>query len=106
MSHSANLRLRQGTTWRLHLTWRDPDGTPRDLTGSTAELRTATPPGITLAGAITPLEGSIVFELTDEETTALTPKERAPFVVDVTDSIGDVVELLDGMFTVRRDPTR
>ena len=109
-----NIIADQAATYELLVTWKDPSGTPVDLTGYTAKLQVrlgyAEPTavvtvsdlnGIVLGGAA----GTIAISIDVTQMTAL----RAPqvYVYDLRlDSGGTVTRLIDGTFTTIPAVTR
>lgn len=98
----------QGANLNQSLTWRNPDGTPINLTGYTAEMRVARNKGGTLVLnpttengqiEITALSGLILINVDAADTLDV---ESGIYVyeVDLTSSNGTVTRLLEGQFVV------
>lgn len=98
----------QGATFNLVLTWRNPDGTPIDLTGYAAVMRVAATKGgtlllnpttqngqITLGGAL----GTVMIDLSNTVTAALTPGQCV-YELDLISPSGMVTRLVEGPFII------
>lgn len=98
----------QGATFLLVLTWRNPDGTPINLTGYTAEMRVAPTKGATLVlhpttangqialgGAL----GTVTITVPASITESLNPGQYA-YELDLTSGGGIVTRLVEGPFIV------
>lgn len=109
-----NITCEQGATLNLVLTWRNPDGSPIDVTGytakmqvraskadSTALLTLQTGSGITLGGAA----GTITLNASASATGGI---DAGGYVYDLemTSSDGTVTRLIEGAFTVSGQVTR
>ena len=106
-----DIALEQGASFSRTITWKDSDGNPVDLTGSTARMqvrtaianRSTTAPlvdltngsGITLGGTA----GTIVVNITAAQTAAL-KITRAPYDLFVYSVDGTAIKLLEGVVTV------
>ena len=108
-----NFTLDQGATWTLQIVYNNPDGTPINLTGYTAEMQirrkfnSDTPVltlstsngGITIVGAT----GTLNLIATDEQA-AIDP---GFYVYDLELSLGGVrTRLIQGQVTVSGEVTR
>jgi hypothetical protein len=104
------VNIEQGATFRLHVTWQAPNGSPIDLTGQTAHMQIRTAhdgallleltdtAGITLGGTA----GTIDIVITATQTSSLTVW-RAVYDLYIIPVVGDRTRLLEGPVVV--DPT-
>ncbi len=98
----------QGANLNQSLTWRNPDGTPINLTGYTAEMRVARNKGGTLVLNPTTENGDIVITgLTGNVQINVSAADTADveagiyvYEVDLTANNGTVTRLLEGQFVV------
>lgn len=113
-----NLLIEAGATFNAVLTWQDPDGDPIDLTGYTARMQARTKAdaadtildltsdpdgGITLGDE----DGTITIKVAADTTDDL-PAGAAVYDLELEapGPAGDVVRLVEGSITVRRQVTR
>ena len=116
MPTSKDFTIHQGTTFRQPLVWKTGSSlTPVDLTGATARLQVRSKvasedvllslstedTGIVLGGSA----GTIDLFLSDTDTSALT-WEYGVYDLEIVRASGDVVRLLQGVFTVSKEVTR
>ena len=93
--------------------WKEDDGTPIDLTGSTAKMQLKLEPCGTvvleLIGIIdTPTSGEIIFDFTSANTAALIIDCQTTcykYDVEITQSGGDIITILRGLVRVVKDIT-
>lgn len=98
----------QGANLNQSLTWRNPNGTPIDLTGYTAQMRVARNKGGTLVLNPTSQNGEIVINgpagniqiSVSAADTAEVESGIYVYEVDVTSGDGTVTRLLEGQFVV------
>lgn len=98
----------QGATFNLVLTWRNPDGTPIDLTNYSAEMRVAKSKGGTLVLNPSTANGQIVLgnELgtvmidVDADTTSELIAGQYVYELDLDSNGGQVTRLVEGPFLI------
>ena len=107
--------VEQGATYQLDITWKQPDGTPVNLTGYTARMQirktvkstdplislTTTNGRITLGGA----QGTVTLEIAAEDTADFTTF-CGVYDLEVEASDGTVTRLLEGQVEISREVTR
>lgn len=109
-----NFTLDQGSTWTLRIVYENPNSTPINLTGYTAEMqirKKADSPTAVLTLStggngivITPLLGRLDLTATDEQTGAIEP---GLYVYDLElDSSGVRTRLIQGSVTVSAEVTQ
>ena len=100
----------RGNTLPINLTYEDGDGNPINLAGSSAEFvarisKAAGDPAITLTspGRITlgGIAGTVVLELTPDETKELQEGALNFYELRITDAGGDVTTILKGTIDVK-----
>lgn len=115
MAGTYNIVCEQGATFRLMLTWRNPNGTPVNVTGYSAkmdvrqkastghtELSLSTAAGgITLGG----VDGTVLLTATATTTNALVSGVYV-YDLELTSAGGEVTRLVAGSFTVDEQVTR
>ena len=110
-----NATIDQGATWSVTVTYEDSAGAPINLTGYTAAMQirqqyssdvadltlTTSNGGISITG----LTGTVVVNITDEQTGAL---DEGYYVYDLelTSTGGQVTRLIQGQLTVAPEVTR
>ncbi len=110
-----NATIDQGATWSVTVTYENSDGTPINLTGytgamqlrqnynsDTADLTLTTSNG---GIAITGLTGTVVVNMTDDQTRLLSEGYYV-YDLELTSSGGQVIRLIQGQFTVAAEVTR
>jgi len=108
-----NFTMDQGSTWTLQIVYEDPNGTPINLTGYTAEMQVrrkfdSPAPVLTLATGgqgivITGGTGTIAITATDEQTEAI---DAGLYVYDLElDNGGVRTRLIQGSVTVSAEVT-
>lgn len=109
-----NALIEQGADWELIFEWQNPNGTPIDVTGYTAELQIRTSPlaktaVLTLTSAsgitITPLLGKFTVRATAIQTSAITNGTYS-YDMEITSPGGYVTRLVQGTATVSPQVTR
>ena len=108
-----NFVLDQGSTWNLNIVYKDPSGTPINLTGYTAEMQIRETPSnnsvLTLSTGgngivITGSTGNIALTATDEQTGAI---DSGMYVYDLELNIAGVrTRLIQGSVTVSAEVTQ
>lgn len=106
--------IEQGATFQMDVTWKATDGTPVDLTGSTARMQLretydsgstlvslTSGSGITLGGTA----GTVTIVITAAQTAAL-PIVAGVYDLEVESGTGVVTRLLQGVFEVTPEVTR
>ena len=117
MTTPAKLKftIYQGATFRKHLTWKAPDGTPIDLSGCTARMQvraevvsrtvllslTTENGGLTLGGAT----GTVELYVSDEDTGAIT-WDAGVWDLEIVHPSGEVTRLAQGSIAVSPEVTR
>jgi hypothetical protein len=110
----AELRMKQGKTWRISFRWANPDGTPIDITGWTAKLQVRRSPDLTSASALTltsnPAAGLTVDGPNGTVTGRASPTQTAAiaagryvFECEITDGT-DTESLTDGAMPITVAP--
>ena len=94
------LAIERWGTFRLVLSYQQPDGTPVDLTGCSARLRIWRQTGdqsplLDLDGVLDEPAGIIEFSQTLEEVAGLEAREGI-HAITITDALGEVAALADG----------
>ena len=109
MANKSNLIIDQGATFSTVVTINGADGNPLNMTGYTAnaELRrwyTSTN-STSFVTSINATAGSVTLSMDANTTGALTPY-RYVYDVIVTDPLGTVLRVVEGIVTVTPDVTR
>jgi hypothetical protein len=116
MPATYNFTLYQGQAYRQSMVWKDSLDVPVDLTGYTAKMQirkrvTSAEPyielntedgGITLGGVL----GTILLEISAEDTAALTWRGNAVYDLELTPANGATKRLLQGTVTFSPEVTR
>lgn len=112
---SYDILCEQGATFSLVLTWRNPDGTPIDITGYSAKMQVraskadatailtldTTTGGITLGGDM----GTVTLTASATATNSLTSGAYV-YDLELTSATNNVTRLIEGAFTVSGQVTR
>jgi hypothetical protein len=110
MAFIAHLYIEAGTTFAREITYTNEDGTLFDLTDYSAELQvretvdseTAT---ITKTPTISVSEGTISWTFTAAETSTLT-KDKYVYALELTNTDGTVIRLVEGDLTISPEVVR
>lgn len=101
MADVFTLYVEAGATYYREFVYTDPaTDEPFDLTGYTAEIQIresvdSATPALTITPTITPLEGSISFELSAEQTAALT-NSKYVYALEIYGPDNLVIRLAEG----------
>lgn len=117
MAVQYNTTIDQGANWYLNVTYKDPEGTPINLTGCTAALQMRTSPlartaVLTLTSepnggiVITPLTGELALSATAEQTAAITNGKYSYDLEITVTATGVVTRLIEGTILVSPQTTR
>lgn len=114
MAVTYNTVIDQGADWYINFTYKNPDGTPVNITSYTAALQIRTSPlakttvlslgtgtGITITGA----SGIIAVHATAAQTTAIT-NGRYAYDLEITSPQSIVTRLVQGTIEVTPQVTR
>lgn len=110
------ITIEQGATFKKTITWKDGDGTPKDLTGFTARMQvrashdsttklidiSSTGGEITLGGAA----GTIVIVIPKDTTAALSAPVLGVWDLELEDSANFVTRLVEGQARITPEVTR
>jgi hypothetical protein len=111
MSAKYDLTMDQGATFNRTLTLKDDTSTVVDLTGNTfaGQIRTSALSG-TIAGTfdfvVTNASGGVFTWKMTAANTALLPAQQCVYDVEMTQSSGDVIRLLEGYVNIKSNVTR
>ncbi|NDB82815.1 MAG: hypothetical protein EB127_08750 [Alphaproteobacteria bacterium] len=114
MAGQKNFEVDQNATFSFIVEYKDNDGLPIDLTGSTAKMQVRdTKGGSKLAFSltspaggitITPLLGKLTIKMTPTQTNKLF-YPKSSYDIMVTDSNGNKIKMLEGFLTLSRSVT-
>jgi hypothetical protein len=114
MAGQKNFEVDQNATFSFIVEYKDNDGLPIDLTGSTAKMQVRdTKGGSKLAFSltspaggitITPLLGKLTIKMTPTQTNKLF-YPKSSYDIMVTDSNGNKIKMLEGFMTLSRSVT-
>ena len=114
MAVQKNFEVDQNATFSCIVEYKDNDGLPIDLTGSTAKMQVRdTKGGSKLAFSltspaggitITPLLGKLTIKMTPTQTNKLF-YPKSSYDIMVTDSNGNKIKMLEGFMTLSRSVT-
>jgi len=114
MAGQKNFEVDQNATFLFIVEYKDNDGLPIDLTGSTAKMQVRdTKGGSKLAFSltspaggitITPLLGKLTIKMTPTQTNKLF-YPKSSYDIMVTDSNGNKIKMLEGFMTLSRSVT-
>jgi hypothetical protein len=114
MAGQKNFEVDQNATFSFIVEYKDNDGLPIDLTGSSAKLQVRdTKGGSKLAFSltspaggitITPLLGKLTIKMTPTQTNKLF-YPKSSYDIMVSDSNGNKIKLLEGFLTLSRSVT-
>ena len=114
MAGQKNFEVDQNATFSFIVEYKDNDGLPIDLTGSTAKMQVRdTKGGSKLAFSltspaggitITPLLGKVTIKMTPTQTNKLF-YPKSSYDIMVTDSNANKIKLLEGFITLSRSVT-
>ena len=114
MAGQKNFEVDQNATFSFIVEYKDNDGLPIDLTGSTAKMQVRdTKGGSKLAFSltspaggitITPLLGKLTIKMTPTHTNKLF-YPKSSYDIMVTDSNGNKIKMLEGFLTLSRSVT-
>jgi hypothetical protein len=114
MAGQKNFEVDQNATFSFIVEYKDNDGLPIDLTGSTAKMQVRdTKGGSKLAFSltspaggitITPLLGKLTIKMTPTQTNKLF-YPKSSYDIMVTDSNANKIKLLEGFITLSRSVT-
>lgn len=111
MSAKYDITMDQGATFNRTLTLKDDEGTVVNLTGNTfaGQIRTSAQSG-TVAGtftfAVTNASGGVFTWKMSASDTADLPAQQCVYDVEMTQSSGDVIRLLEGFVNIKSNVTR
>ena len=114
MAGQKNFEVDQNATFSFIVEYKDNNGLPIDLTGSTAKMQVRdTKGGSKLAFSltspaggitITPLLGKLTIKITPTQTNKLF-YPKSSYDIMVTDSNGNKIKMLEGFLTLSRSVT-
>jgi len=114
MAGQKNFEVDQNATFSFIVEYKDNNGLPIDLTGSTAKMQVRdTKGGSKLAFSltspaggitITPLLGKLTIKMTPTQTNKLF-YPKSSYDIMVTDSNGNKIKMLEGFLTLSRSVT-
>ena len=114
MAGQKNFEVDQNATFSFIVEYKDNNGLPIDLTGSTAKMQVRdTKGGSKLAFSltspaggitITPLLGKLTIKMTPTQTNKLF-YPKSSYDIMVTDSNGNKIKMLEGFMTLSRSVT-
>jgi hypothetical protein len=114
MAGQKNFEVDQNATFSFIVEYKDNNGLPIDLTGSTAKMQVRDTKGgsklafslTTPAGGITitPLLGKLTIKMTPTQTNKLF-YPKSSYDIMVTDSNGNKIKMLEGFLTLSRSVT-
>ena len=114
MAGQKNFEVDQNATFSFIVEYKDNDGLPIDLTGSTAKMQVRdTKGGSKLAFSLTsPAGGIVITPLLGKLTIKITPTQtnklfypKSSYDIMVTDSNANKIKLLEGFITLSRSVT-
>jgi len=114
MAGQKNFEVDQNATFSFIVEYKDNDGLPIDLTGSTAKMQVRdTKGGSRLAFSLTsPAGGIVITPLLGKLTIKITPTQtnklfypKSSYDIMVTDSNANKIKLLEGFITLSRSVT-
>jgi len=114
MAGQKNFEVDQNATFSFIVEYKDNNGLPIDLTGSTAKMQVRdTKGGSKLAFSLTsPAGGIVITPLLGKVTIKMTPTQtnklfypKSSYDIMVTDSNANKIKLLEGFITLSRSVT-
>jgi hypothetical protein len=114
MAGQKNFEVDQNATFSFIVEYKDNNGLPIDLTGSTAKMQVRdTKGGSKLAFTLTsPSGGIVITPLLGQLTIKMTPTQtnklfypKSSYDIMVTDSNGNKIKMLEGFLTLSRSVT-
>ena len=114
MAGQKNFEVDQNATFSFIVEYKDNDGLPIDLTGSTAKMQVRdTKGGSKLAFSLTsPSGGIVIAPLLGKVTIKMTPTQtnklfypKSSYDIMVTDSNANKIKLVEGFITLSRSVT-
>jgi hypothetical protein len=114
MAGQKNFEVDQNATFSFIVEYKDNDGLPIDLTGSTAKMQVRdTKGGSKLAFSLTsPAGGIVITPLLGKLTIKMTPTQtnklfypKSSYDIMVTDSNANKIKMLEGFITLSRSVT-
>jgi hypothetical protein len=109
MAIKANLFIDQGATYATQLFLTDTDGSAVNLTGYTAAAQMrkhyTSSNAVSFSTTITPESGGVILTLTANATANLNAG-RYVYDVELTDSLGRISRIVEGVVTISPNVTR
>ena len=115
MAENYSFTIDQGADWYLNIDYKNPDGTPINLTGYTAAMQfrlniSSTTAAISLTSSsgivITGATGNLAIHATAAQTGALDDSTRYNYDLEITSPSGIITRLIQGIASVSSQVTR